>query len=292
MKSGGRTTLDVEDQTDSGVSAMERRDAETIVTGPARARRLLWFIAILIGIALVVVTVWVAVPREVQRPTYQQILDGGRDLDGDGFPDIFPQLDSARPVEILDVLLDMEYQPDPYGQPSPFVTVWFAYRNGVWPVLNEWAKAFALVEDDLGAYTSGDKILLVGSIARETFNNITYETITWRLVGGTGRISPPTVSLENVTVPGLQYAVEVDNVTRANTLIHYRILLLEGGQGIDLLDLSEGSDAIFTRYEDRNRDGHLSLGDRIILEGLAPGSYEVLVQYALREVGRFPFSLP
>lgn len=221
---------------------------------------------------------WSQPPR---FPTYRDVLNAAEDGDGDGFPDFFPQLRPGATVTIEDRILEVKYD-EGYGP----ITLWFPY-SGRWLYdIVEAAPAYA--DDDLGAYALNDTIRLVGSV--RTWGNGTFEYILWRLPTDAPRPGPPTIVLENATIPGVQHAVRVAATSRAIATIHFAFTLFRDDQTVDRMALCEVPRGIFMDYHDGGAAGFMDAGDAVYFHGLDAGNYTLILAYASTEVSRLVFT--
>ena len=256
-----------------------------MIPGPRRFllkhRWLVIGVSILLVLGVLEVGLWLS----TRVPTYQQILDGGLDQDHDGDPDYFPQFHTAVPVLIRDRVVSLRYQDSPLGN----ITVEFRYLNGKWPFYNFIGYAPAIVNDNLGAYAPGDTIELVGSVFTYRSHNLSLELPIWALPAGVAKPGPPSISMQNMSAPGFQHALEVAEVSRSAATVHYGFLLLLEGQGIERLSPDANPNGSRMRFKDLGSLGFMDVGDQVLFGGLQTGNYTCVVEYARVEVARFPF---
>ncbi len=267
------------------------RDPQAGEAGGAKIRRLpprVWMSAVVFIVAILILfaAFWRPVPPP-RLPTYQEILDTGEDFDGLPDPDTFPQLNPGDTVRIRDRIVHISWD-CPFCSTYP-ATIYFPYQGGKWRWFNDDGRAPAFVDDDVTAYAPGDTIELLGTVER----HLNYEVLIWAVAGQTEPPPLPIVTLENVSAPIEDYAVEVANVTRGVSLVHYGLLLEFEGFGVDTLRLGEGTMGIRMRFSDLGDVGIFDAGDRIAMPVLDPGNYTLVVHYMLNvEVGRLSFFVP
>jgi hypothetical protein len=254
----------------------------------SKQKRLLAVSAVVVAGAVISVGAWYYLLAQEELPTYQRILDDAIDLDGDGYPDDFNGLAAGDRVKMRDRIVELEYF-DVWGTPE-YVVLYFPYANGIWEMLNDMGRAWAHVYDDVGAYAPGDRITLVGETVTETWANTTYEFIHWTVEGGMGEIVPPHIELSYTQVGG-NVEVVVQSADRETKLVHYYIFLQHEGQGVDVLEPSKSSEGIFSRFIDRGKVGVIDADDTILINVSGQGVWDLVIQYAKREVATVSFTL-
>ena len=235
----------------------------------------------------VILAAFVLRSLERRYPTYQDILDGGRDQDGDGFPEYFPQFDATPSIVIEDTIRSLHY----VNETFPEIVVGFPYKDGKWPAYAATGEAPALVFDDLGAYDIGSTVRLSGTIQQEnsTSGNHTYQSIIWQLPAGTSPPNPPIVSMNETVISGVQHAVRIGGTTRAVALVHFTFFLFQGAQLVDEMHFDNSVTPLLMQLDDRGTHGVLDPGDVVLFHALQMSSYTLVLNYGYREVGRISF---
>ena len=243
--------------------------------------------AVLISIGVAGLGFWWATRPPAALPTYQDIVDPAIDVDGDDWPDSWPEFGTEDVINIRDQIQEIGYQPMGFAGD---VQLYFPYEDGRWRWFNDWGEVPAYVDDDVGGFGPGDWIRLTGTVveAYELHDQV-YEVIVWRVTGQDQPPAPPELILANVTVPGTSFAVSVANVSREVHVAHYRLELFRGEYGVDLLRMDETFRGVFMEFQDRGSLDFVDAGDRVVFRDLDPGNYTLVVSYTGDEVARHAF---